>query len=223
MNRLFTFLILMMIVLAAPVGPAQAVLPDEVLDDPALEARARAISIELRCVVCQNQSIDDSDAEIARDLRLLVRERLVAGDSDEQVLDYIVARYGDFVLLRPPWQPNTYMLWLAPPLMAFVIATLAVMFFRNYQIRKAAGLGPDPLSPDDRAELHALVERIAVTTPPASGQMSQFRAELAEGLRPHPDEPGEDESSEETDTADELETSDTPTPDAGADESEKTR
>lgn len=209
MNKLYTFLIFTMIALGAPAGTVQAVLPDEMLDDPALEARARAISTELRCVVCQNQSIDDSDAEIARDLRLLVRERLVLGDSDEQVVDYIVARYGDFVLLRPPWQPNTYSLWLAPPLMAFVIATLAVMFFRNYQIRKAAGLGPAPLSPDDRAELDALVERIAATTPPASGHHSQFRAELAEGLKPQtedaedteaPESPEEDERNEpETD------------------------
>ena len=166
MNKLLSLLILAAIAMAVPVGPSWAVLPDEVLDDPVLEARARDISTELRCVVCQNQSIDDSDAEIARDLRLLVRERLVAGDNDEQVVEFIVARYGDFVLLRPPWQPNTYMLWLAPPLMAFLIATLAVMFFRNYQIRKAAGLGPAPLSPDDRAELDALVERIAASTPP---------------------------------------------------------
>jgi len=224
MNRLFTILILMMIVLAAPVGPAQAVLPDEVLDDPALEARARAISTELRCVVCQNQSIDDSDAEIARDLRLLVRERLVVGDSDKQVMGYIVARYGDFVLLRPPWQPNTYTLWLAPPLMAFIIATLAVMFFRNYQVRKAAGLGPDPLSPDDRAELDALVERIASTTPPSSGQMGQFREELAEGLKPHPDEPAETGESEETKTGEaNAPSSDTQTVADNTNESERTR
>ena len=184
MNKLLSLLILAAIAMAVPVGPSWAVLPDEVLDDPVLEARARDISTELRCVVCQNQSIDDSDAEIARDLRLLVRERLVAGDNDEQVVEFIVARYGDFVLLRPPWQPNTYMLWLAPPLMAFLIATLAVMFFRNYQIRKAAGLGPAPLSPDDRAELDALVERIAASTPPPSENRSQFRAELADGFQP---------------------------------------
>lgn len=184
MNKLLSLLILTAIALATPAGPAWAVLPDEVLSDPVLEARARDISTELRCVVCQNQSIDDSDAEIARDLRLLVRERLVAGDNDKQVVDFIVARYGDFVLLRPPWQPNTYMLWLAPPLMAFLIATLVVLFFRNYQIRKTAGLGPDPLSPDDRAELDALVERIAATTPPLSGNRSQFRAELADGFNP---------------------------------------
>ncbi|MBO6781672.1 MAG: cytochrome c-type biogenesis protein CcmH [Alphaproteobacteria bacterium] len=166
-----------------------AVQPDEVLADPTLEARARDISAELRCVVCQNQSIDDSDAEIARDLRLLVRERLVAGDSDEEVVDFVVARYGDFVLLRPPFQPNTYMLWLGPPFMAVVIATLFVLFLRGYQRRRAAGLGPEPLSPNDRAELDALVDRIAASTPPGSEVKHGFRAELADGLQ-HP--PGQD-------------------------------
>lgn len=187
MTRIIKILIVFLIMLTAPSGVVIAIQPDEVLDDPVLETRAREISVELRCVVCQNQSIDDSDAEIARDLRLLVRERLVAGDSDKEVLSYIVARYGDFVLLRPPWQPNTYALWLAPPIMAFMIATLAVMFFRAYQRRRTAGLGPDPLSPIDRAELDALVERVAASTPPADGQRSPFRAELEEGLSPHPE------------------------------------
>ena len=95
-------------------GVALAVNPGEQLADPALEARARTISKELRCLVCQNQSIDDSDADLAQDLRLLVRERLMAGDSDQQVLDYITARYGDFVLLRPPFETATWLLWLAP-------------------------------------------------------------------------------------------------------------
>lgn len=190
MSRPIKILFLFLVLFTTPTGTVIAVQPDEVLDDPALEARARDISTELRCVVCQNQSIDDSDAELARDLRLLVRERLVAGDSDEEVVSYIVARYGDFVLLRPPWQPNTYALWLAPPIMAFAIATLAVMFFRAYQRRRTAGLGLDPLSPDDRAELDALVERVAASTPPASGQRSGFRAELQAGLTPQP-EPGE--------------------------------
>lgn len=186
MTKLLSSLLLVAAFAATPLAPAQAVNPDEVLDDPVLEARAREISAELRCVVCQNQSIDDSDAEIARDLRLLVRERLVAGDNDEQVVSYIVARYGDFVLLRPPWQPNTYMLWAGPPLMAILIATLAVIFFRTYQRQRNAGLGPDPLSPHDRAELDALVERIAATTEPGNGPTTQFRAELAEGLTPPP-------------------------------------
>ena len=93
---------------------AGAVLPDEQLADPALEARARAISQQLRCVVCQNQSIDDSDAPLARDLRIIVREQLSAGKSDAQTMDYIVARYGNFVLLRPPFEPATWALWLTP-------------------------------------------------------------------------------------------------------------
>lgn len=183
MKTLIGALSMLVLLAVATQNGVWAVLPDEVLDDPALEARAREISAELRCVVCQNQSIDDSNAEIARDLRLLVRERLVAGDTDKQVVAYIVARYGDFVLLRPPWQPNTYVLWLGPPIMAIVIATLAILFLRSYQRRRTAGLGPDPLSPDDRAELDALVERIAANTKPGTGPSSGFRAELADGLR----------------------------------------
>jgi cytochrome c-type biogenesis protein CcmH len=95
--------------------PVWAVQPDEVLADPALEARARALSKELRCMVCQNQSIDDSAAPLARDLRVLVRERLTAGDSDQEVLDFLVARYGEFVLLRPRFNWHTAILWLGPP------------------------------------------------------------------------------------------------------------
>ncbi len=111
--------------LLGPLAPAYAVLPDELLSDPALEARARAISSGLRCLVCQNQSIDDSDAPLARDLRLLVRERLTAGDSDGEVQDFIVARYGEFVLLRPPLEPATLILWLTP-LVLLVAAGLLV-------------------------------------------------------------------------------------------------
>ncbi len=95
-------------------GPAVAVTPDEQLKDPALEARARALSQELRCLVCQNQSIDDSAAPLAHDLRVILRERIAAGDSDKQALGYLVARYGDFVLLKPPFQPDTWALWLGP-------------------------------------------------------------------------------------------------------------
>ena len=159
MKQVATLLALTMLALLAQGAPSLAIEPDEVLADPVLESRARAISTELRCVVCQNQSIDDSNAEIARDMRLLVRERLVAGDTDEEVVGYIVARYGDFVLLRPPFQPNTLALWLTPPIMAVIIATLAVLYFQTYKRRRSAGLGPDPLSPDDRAELDSLVER----------------------------------------------------------------
>ena len=98
-------------------GPAAyAVQPDEIMADPGKEARARDLSRELRCMVCQNQSIDDSEAPLARDLRLLVRERIAAGDSDNQVIDFLVARYGEFVLLKPRFNPHTLMLWLLPPL-----------------------------------------------------------------------------------------------------------
>ena len=105
---------------------AGAVQPNELLADPKLEARARDISAELRCLVCQNQSIDDSDAALARDLRLLVRERLKAGDSDVQVRDYLVARYGDFILLKPPFKMETLLLWLAP--FAVLLAGAAALF-----------------------------------------------------------------------------------------------
>ena len=106
--------LLVIAMLVSMSAPALAVKPDEMLKDAALEARARDISAGLRCLVCQNQSIDDSDAELARDLRLLVRERLTAGDSDAQAVDYIVARYGDFVLLKPRFGPATWALWLGP-------------------------------------------------------------------------------------------------------------
>src|SRR5229473_4368713 len=109
--------------LAASIGSALAVQPDEILPDPKLEGRARALSHELRCMVCQNQSIDDSDAPLARDLRILVRERLKAGDTDQQVIDFLVARYGDFVLLKPRFTSHTALLWLMPAAV-FVIGAL---------------------------------------------------------------------------------------------------
>lgn len=121
MLRVMTFLIAMTLA-----GMAAAVEPDEMLDDPALEARAREISKELRCVVCLNQNIDSSNAGVARDLRLLVRERLVAGDTNEQALAFIQARYGDYVLLNPPWNSKTYVLWVAP--LAMLIAALGIGF-----------------------------------------------------------------------------------------------
>jgi cytochrome c-type biogenesis protein CcmH len=111
-------LILAVAVAAGLGGPAaHAVEPAERLADPALEARARALSQELRCLVCQNQSIDESNADLAHDLRVLLRERLAAGDTDRQVLDFVVARYGVFVLLDPPFAPATYLLWLTPPVL----------------------------------------------------------------------------------------------------------
>lgn len=158
-------------------GPAQAVEPDEVLGDPVLETRARELSKGLRCVVCQNQSIDDSNADIARDMRLLVRERLVAGDTDGQVVDYMVARYGDYVLLRPPFQANTLALWIGPPLMAVIVATLGLLFFRAFQRERAATAGPEPLSLTDRAQLDALVEKLAAEVQQPRPK-SAFRAEL---------------------------------------------
>ncbi len=137
--------------------PAQAVLPSERLSDPALEARARALSEKLRCLVCQNENIDDSNADLAHDLRVLVRQRLVAGDTDRQVLDYLVTRYGDFVLLDPPVQPDTYVLWFGPAIVLALGAGGIALFFRS---RRRAAL-PDPgaaLSPDEAKEVARLLD-----------------------------------------------------------------
>jgi cytochrome c-type biogenesis protein CcmH len=133
-----------------------AVEPGEMLNDPALEARAREISKELRCLVCQNQSIDDSSADLARDLRLIVRQRLTAGDSDDQVLQYVTDRYGDFVLLRPPLKPATLALWLAPPLLLIAGAALSLAYLRRRQRQSMEGAGP--LSPEERQRLDALLD-----------------------------------------------------------------
>ena len=135
--------------------PAYAVQPDEVLPDPALEARARAISEGLRCLVCQNQSIDDSDAPLAKDLRLLVRERLKAGDSDQEIADFIVARYGEFVLLRPRLSPHTLLLWFATPA---VFATALFLIWLAYRRRKAAAQGLVPLSANEERRLKRLLD-----------------------------------------------------------------
>lgn len=139
-------------VLAA--APAGAVSPDEVLADAALEKRAREISAGLRCLVCQNQSIDDSDAPLARDLRLLVRERLTAGDSDREVRDFLVARYGEFVLLRPPFSPATLLLWLMPLL---VLAGAAAILWRSFRPATGQAAGGQ-LSPAEQAKLDALMK-----------------------------------------------------------------
>ncbi|MEK7265347.1 MAG: cytochrome c-type biogenesis protein [Pseudomonadota bacterium] len=112
----------------AALPPAAAVEPDEELSNPALEARARDISRQLRCVVCQSQSIDDSNAPLAKDMRILVRERLTAGDSDEEIYAYLVDRYGDYVLLNPPVQSNTIVLWAAP-LLIFLVAGASAFFY----------------------------------------------------------------------------------------------
>lgn len=125
--------VLMLLLLSVP---ALAVRPDELLADPVLEARARTISAELRCLVCQNQSIDDSDADLAHDLRVLVRERLTAGDTDRQVLDFIVARYGEYVLLNPVVAPHTLLLWIAAPV---VLVIGGVVVFLGARRKRAAG------------------------------------------------------------------------------------
>ena len=133
--------------LAAP-PPAAAVEPDEILADPALEARARAISRELRCLVCQNQSIDDSAAPLARDLRLLVRERLAAGSDDGDVIAYVVARYGDFVRLRPPFKASTVLLWAGP----WILLACGAAWIASRRRRAAA---ETPLSEDEKRRLAA--------------------------------------------------------------------
>ena len=144
--------VLLMIAFAAPA--ARAVQPDEVLPDANMEARARLLSAELRCLVCQNQSIDDSNAPLARDLRLLVRERLKSGDSDDAVRKFVVARYGEFVLLRPPFSTSTLLLWLGPPLMLLLTLTfLLIKVRRQKQEAKVV-----PLTPSEAARLEALLK-----------------------------------------------------------------
>ena len=143
-------MIVLGIALSVP-GSALAVQPDEILADPALEARARALSRELRCMVCQNQSIDDSDAPLARDLRILVRERLKAGDSDDRVIDFLTARYGEFVLLKPRFGAGTALLWLAP-----VIALIAGAFGIAVALRRRRSVAESPepaLSPAEQARI----------------------------------------------------------------------
>ncbi|MBB4121607.1 cytochrome c-type biogenesis protein [Martelella radicis] len=147
--RIGAFLAVFLVFL--PLATASAVTPDEVLDDPALEARAREISAELRCMVCQNQSIDDSNADLARDLRLLVRTRLVDGDSNEEVIDYVVSRYGEFVLLKPRLSSKTWLLWGAPAVL-LVLGGLALWRFSS------ARRSPDrPLSMDEESRLDRLL------------------------------------------------------------------
>jgi cytochrome c-type biogenesis protein CcmH len=147
-------LIALFVTLLAP--PAIAVTPDEMLKDPVLEARARQLSQELRCMVCQNQSIDDSEAPLAHDLRVLVRDRLKAGDSDSQVLDYLVARYGEFVLLRPRFEMRTLLLWGLPPL-ALVAGAIGLM--AALRRRRLDSTQPAPLSAAEQRRLATLVEQ----------------------------------------------------------------
>jgi cytochrome c-type biogenesis protein CcmH len=134
--------------------PAKAVEPDEVLQDPALEARARQISVGLRCLVCQNQSIDDSAAPLAKDLRLLVRERLKAGDTDQQIEDFVVARYGEFVLLKPRFEAHTFLLWFATPAVFIVALLIVILAYR----RRSASAQVAPLSKAEERRLKRLIE-----------------------------------------------------------------
>lgn len=145
-----------LLLLAFIATPVWAVLPDEMLADPALEARARTISEELRCVVCQNQSIDDSDAPLARDLRLIVREQLQTGKSDAEVREYVVARYGNFVLLKPPVEPATWALW-AGPFALLLLGGLGLFLWS----RRARPAEVAALTPEEAAEL----ARLSDTTP----------------------------------------------------------
>lgn len=152
---------ILLLMLAA--SPSHAVLPDEMLKDPVLEARARNLSQELRCVVCQNQSIDDSNAPLAHDLRVLLRDRLATGDSDRQAVDFIVARYGNFVLLKPPMQWNTFLLWLGP----FLALLLAAFGFGRY-VRRANGnrhaaeITP-PLNDEELRMVDAILDKRSTT------------------------------------------------------------
>ncbi|HEY9360757.1 MAG TPA: cytochrome c-type biogenesis protein [Xanthobacteraceae bacterium] len=150
--RSLCLIIVLLTVAAVPC--AIAVEPDEVLSDAALEARARALSKELRCMVCQNQSIDDSEAPLARDLRILVRERLQAGDSDRQVIDFLVARYGEFVLLRPRFSWHTAVLWLGPAAMLLIGGCAVLVLVRRYRTNSAAAAnGQQELTAAEAARL----------------------------------------------------------------------
>ncbi|MBW9052934.1 cytochrome c-type biogenesis protein [Rhizobium mesosinicum] len=147
------FLLVLTLILAA--APAFAVNPDEMLADPALEARARTLSAELRCMVCQNQSIDDSNADLAKDLRLLVRERITDGDSDDEVLNYIVSRYGEFVLLKPRFSLRTLLLWGAPVLLILAGGASLIVFAR----RRAGKPTGSKLTAEEQARLDELLEK----------------------------------------------------------------
>jgi cytochrome c-type biogenesis protein CcmH len=137
-------------------GPVLAVQPDEILEDPALEERARDLSKGLRCLVCRNESIDESNADLARDLRLLVRERLVAGDSDEEVIDFVVDRYGEYVLLRPRAKGSTWLLWAAGPLMLLVAGGVGFAYLRGRE--RAAPVHEAGLTEEEQARLDKILK-----------------------------------------------------------------
>jgi cytochrome c-type biogenesis protein CcmH len=148
----------MLLLAALATMPAWAVRPDEMLSDPKLEARAREVGQELRCLVCRNQSIDDSDADLAHDLRVLVRERIKAGDSNNQVIAFVRARYGDFVLLRPPFETGTLLLWGGP---ALILLLGGFGIHRYYRRRRRADDAPLALSAEERRRLKALLDTTA--------------------------------------------------------------
>lgn len=149
---------MLFVLLFVLIGPSitHAVQPDEILADPKLEQRARSLTANLRCLVCQNQSIDDSDAPLARDLRVLVRERLKAGDSDNDVMKFVVARYGDFILLKPPFKMETVLLWALPALI-LLLGGLAIL----YNIRRRTEVAAIPLSADEESKLRDILDRNA--------------------------------------------------------------
>jgi cytochrome c-type biogenesis protein CcmH len=160
LNRFLAALVGAIVLLG--VSAAHAVQPDEMMADPAKESRARELSRELRCMVCQNQSIDDSEAPLARDLRLLVRERIAAGDSDAQVIDFLVARYGEFVLLKPRLEPDTLLLWLLPPL---VLAGGGLALWRLGRRRSKSAAVEAQSPPKLTAEEEARLQRLIATEP----------------------------------------------------------
>ncbi|MFC5385368.1 cytochrome c-type biogenesis protein CcmH [Aquamicrobium segne] len=153
MIRCFSFLALFCVALLAAL-PVQALTPGEILDDPVLEQRARGISAGLRCLVCQNQSIDDSDADLARDLRVLVRERIEAGDTDAQVIDFVVSRYGEFVLLKPRLTAQTLLLWSAPLLLLLAGGAFVFLSARRKPLIENSGL-----TDEERAALDEMLKR----------------------------------------------------------------
>ena len=175
-TRLILFAPLLGLLWTAPfiflsTAPAWAVNPNEMLADPLLEKRAREISKGLRCLVCQNQSIDDSDADLAKDLRIIVRDRLKAGDSDSAVVDFVVARYGDFVLLKPPFKGATLVLWLGPAVIAGLGLWVMIVFLRRHggqgdgqgggtraAVKAASRPRPAPLSDDEKKKLEKLLK-----------------------------------------------------------------
>lgn len=150
----YGFAALLVLLLASPLAAVQ---PDEILDDPALEERARELSKGLRCLVCRNESIDESDASLARDLRILLRERLVAGDTDEEAVDFIVDRYGEFVLLNPTVSGANWLLWGAGPLMLLLAGGMGLMYLRGRATAKATA--ETPLSADEQARLDDILGR----------------------------------------------------------------